>query len=318
MSDWQFFGNYPEYLGEVPGAAEQADNVPDHLRVEVNRRLAEAMMMQWMASGPLRSGAVSAVPALITMLLSRSAIGTLIGGVAGSVVAYAGNKFARWHLNQYANKCPNAVLHCTGSLLDQMQQGSGDEYPERVERWKSCLESVPDGIRRRIGRWFVWLQTTASLKFLLEQVSMHCAAVSVPLRGVLDSAKDDLFDAREKRQRQLEEELVNRARELERLSCLTDDLGHTDAHHEERHEDAEQRLARLEMMMDRMANKLGPLFEELVLEDRPGPRKIFLVKIEGRKVADVTRVKDPVGGSAEEAQQQQDRSQSLKDTVHGV
>ncbi len=293
MSDWQFFGNYPEYLLEVPGAVEQADNVPEHLREEVHRRLAEAMMMQYMASGPLRSGIVSGMPALIAMLVSRSAVGTLLGGVGGTLVAYAGNKFTRWHLTQYANKCPNAVLHSTGALLDQMQQGSADEFPERLERWQPCLEAVPDGIRRRIGRWFVWLQTTASLKMLLEHVSMHCVAVSKPLRGVLNEAKDNLLDARERKQRQIEEELVERAREMERLSKTTTVLAHTDAHHEGRHEEAEARIARLEMMIARMADKFGPLFQELVFEDRPGPRKIFLVKIEDKQVTDVTRAKDP-------------------------
>ncbi len=261
LSDLDLLASY-DRLQELSPPPQRTGDFDD-IRRSVNRRIVEAMMGQWVFGGPIRCSVTPAVSAAIGLMVSRSGYGTAAGAAIGTGVACLGPLFTRWHLRHYAESQADATLASMAEAWKALQSGQGDGYDVRLERLKPGLDSVPDGIRRRIGKIFVYLQTTASLRTLFAQVYTDCLTASPVLQSHVQTGKAVLL-------RETEQEAIAQKMELAHLRAtvleqqqIIHDLQVEGAHGGQDVLEAMGRLDSVEGTVALMLHRLAPLLEQL-------------------------------------------------------
>ncbi len=250
---------YGEYLTHVPAAQERAGKFCEKVQLGIRHRLAEAMIVRWITSGPLRSLVMLGVPVGAAVMLFKSPYTVAIAGAAGLGVSQAGRKFTQKRLWHFANKNPDETFDCMGRLHMDMAEGSGDALKVRSDRFRLLRDSVPNGVRRGIWNLLVRTQTTASLEALLTGICGNCITDSEPLQAVVQRGKDELIAARVAVERLRDEELARKEREIDDLKVVVRDLQETDAHRQNEQDQVLRRLSQVEAVIIAVQAKLGPL-----------------------------------------------------------
>lgn len=286
MSDIDLLERHDDFVYLCPLPEATAETM--QIRQAVNRRIMEAMMLQWAFGGPIRSSMTPMVSAAIGLLIARNGYGSLAGAAVGTGVTCLGPMFTRWHLRQYAEKHPDLTLASMAESWKAMDTGQGDAYAVRLERMKPGLESVRNGLRRRIGKLFVLLQTTASLRKLLAQVYTTCLTASPALQSTVETGKKVLLQEADKTAAQEKLELATLRETVRAQEEIIRQLQIEDSHDDEAAVQTNGRLDEVERTLMHALHQLGPLLEQV----RSGNGSITLVHMtveSDRKGADCTQ-----------------------------